>query len=537
MALTLARAVNNAPMRAICATAHFIRCTALVLGLGYVGAVEALSWFGGDRPTEQARQAVELLSDAASHGLQSQDYAADALRQAVMEAASAPAGDPAPIVRLDQALTIALQHYLTDIHSGRVDPRQIHHGFAAPRLGEFDAAALLRAALAAGRLSDAPREAAPRVPQYELLRSALARYRALADDPAWRRPLPLLPASDPGRAGKLEPGQPYAGLPLLAERLIALGDLGAPLGVAPTLYEGPLVDAVKAFQQRHGLADDGVIGAATLAQLQVSPIARARQIEFALERLRWTPLLQGPRMIVINIPEFVLRAYEVRDGRVSVQESMKVIVGKALDRRTPLFDADLHYIEFSPYWNVPPSIARAEVVPLLRRNPGAWAREGFEFVAADGRIDTELSEASLAAVLAGKLRIRQRPGPRNPLGDIKFVFPNHENIYLHHTPATRLFALERRDFSHGCIRVERPVALAQFVLHDMPQWTEERIREAMAKGESATLRLPESVRVLIAYGTALVKGGRIHFFDDIYGQDRLLDAALRQATQDRQRLN
>jgi L,D-transpeptidase YcbB len=229
----------------------------------------------------------------------------------------------------------------------------------------------------------------------------------------------------------------------------------------------------------------------------------------------------------------VLRAYEVRDGRIRVLLEMKIIVGKALATSTPLFDEDLRFIEFSPYWNVPPSIARAETVPQLRRDPRYFDREGFEFVAPDGRVDTTLSEAKLDAVSAGQLRIRQRPGPRNALGDIKFVFPNRDNIYLHHTPATQLFERDRRDFSHGCIRVEQPVALASFVLQGMPDWTEDRIRQAMGKGESAILRLAEPVPVLIAYGTTLIKQGRIYFFDDIYGQDRRLDVALRQRTRDR----
>ena len=226
---------------------------------------------------------------------------------------------------------------------------------------------------------------------------------------------------------------------------------------------------MKSFQQRHALDADGVIGAATLARLQVAPAARVRQIELMLERLRWTPLLQGPRMVVINIPEFVLRAYEVRDGRIRVQREMRVIVGKAYDTRTPLFDEDMRFIEFSPYWNVPPSIARNETVPRLRRDPAYFEQQGFEFVAGDGRVQTVLTPQALDAVLAGQLRIRQRPGERNALGDIKFVFPNSDNIYLHHTPATQLFERARRDFSHGCIRVEQPVELATFVLQGMPQ--------------------------------------------------------------------
>jgi murein L,D-transpeptidase YcbB/YkuD len=511
---------------------------ALWLGGGAALADDGLPWFEGARPGPQAGQAVELLAAAASHGLEPLDYDAAALREALARAAVDAPPDPAASQRLDQALTTAVQRYLTDLHRGRIDPRLIHHNFRQPRRGDFDAAATLRAALAARRLPEAAREAAPPLPLYERLREALAHYRAIAEHPAWQQPLPALPGSQRSTGGKVEPGQVYAGVALLAQRLIALGDLAASAAIASpaSRFEGALVDAVAAFQQRHGLITDGVIGKATLAQLQVSPAARVRQIELMLERLRWTPLMQGPRMVVINIPEFVLRAYEMVDGRIVVREQMKVIVGKALDTRTPLFDEDMRFIEFSPYWNVPPSIARGELVPRLRRDPGYFAREGFEFVNAGGDADARLSAASLDAVLAGQLRIRQRPGPQNALGDIKFVFPNHDSIYLHHTPSVRLFERERRDFSHGCIRVEHPVALAKFVLQGMPEWTEERIRQAMEQGRSTTLRLAEPVPVVIAYGTTLVIDGRIHFFDDLYGLDRRLDAALRQRTLERRPL-
>ncbi|MBP8265819.1 MAG: L,D-transpeptidase family protein, partial [Zoogloea sp.] len=253
-----------------------------------------------------------------------------------------------------------------------------------------------------------------------------------------------------------------------------------------------------------------------------------RQIGLNLERLRWTPLMKGPRMIVVNVPEFVLRAYELQGGVPAVKVRMKVIVGKALDTRTPIFAEEMRFIEFSPFWNVPPSIAQAEVVPRLKREPAWFGKQGFEFVAGDGRVLTNLSNDNLEAVLRGQLRIRQRPGPKNALGDIKFVFPNNDNIYLHHTPAPQLFARWRRDFSHGCIRVEGPVALARFVLQAQPDWDEARIREAMDKGKSATLRLREPLPVVIAYNTALQQAdGRVSFFPDIYGHDALLDEALR----------
>ena len=503
---------------------RWVRSTAIVLWLCCTSAMAGPGWFDGDRPALAARQAVALLGAAETHGLVLQDYSASALQQALAQAAQGAPLQAAEIARLEQALSTAMERYLSDLHQGRVEPQKIHHNFN-PQRQPFDAPAYLQAALAAGRLPEAASEAAPQLPLYAQLRAALARYREQAAHPAWDQSLPPLPGA--GRAAKLAPGQAYAGLARLAQRLAAMGDLAPELAV-PARYEGALVDALKAFQQRHGLEPDGVIGRATLAQLQVTPAQRVRQIELTLERLRWTPLTQGPRMIVINIPEFVLRAYDVQDGRIHVQQEMKVVVGKALDTRTPLFDEDMRFIEFSPYWNVPPSIARTEIVPRLRRDPAYLAREGMEFVSADGQVHAEVSPAQLDDVLAGRARIRQRPGPSNALGDIKFVFPNRDNIYLHHTPATELFGRARRDLSHGCIRVEQPVALARFVLRNQPDWTEARIRQAMRRGESSTLRLAEPIPVLIAYATALVRDGRIYFFEDIYGLDRQLDVALRQ---------
>ncbi|MHA7680285.1 L,D-transpeptidase family protein [Cupriavidus sp. PET2-C1] len=488
---------------------------------GLTQAAPAALWFSQGRPNAQAWQAAGILDGAAADGLEPRDYDADGLRRALGQAANGQPLAPEAAASLDERLTAAMQRYLADLHGGRVDPGTIHEKFAPAPDRQFDPSRHLRAAVAGQDLPEAVRQAAPSFPLYASLREALSRYRALAGHPAWQAPLSQLP----GR--KLVPGQAYAGLPVLAQRLIALGDLPAATPV-PDRYQGELVDGIKAFQVRHGLEADGAIGAGTFAQLNAPLAGRVRQIELTLERLRWTPLLEGPRMIVVNVPEFVLRAYEVRDGAIQVKAEMKVIVGKALDTRTPLFKEDMRFIEFSPYWNVPPSIARAETVPRLRRDPGYFERQGFEFVSGDGKVITTLSPASLDAVQRGRLRIRQRPGPMNALGDIKFVFPNNENIYLHHTPTPQLFARDRRDLSHGCIRVEAPVALAGFVLQDTPGWTEARIREAMEKGESSTLRLRQPLPVVLAYGTAIVKAdARVYFFPDIYGLDSVLDEALR----------
>jgi len=489
-------------------------------------ASERLAWFDGARPTASALQAVGILAASAGHGLEPQDYDADVLVRSLQRATQEPL-DAATIAYLEQRLTAAMERYLADVHGGRISAQQLPYGRTAPNRNPFDPAAYLQDALARGRLREAASEAAPRLWQYEQLRTELARYRALADDPAWNTPLPALPAGTRGSPPKLEPGQPYAGLVRLRERLIALGDL-APDGAPTVTYDGAVLDAVISFQRRHGLKADGMVGKATLAQLEVPPAARARQIVLSLDRLRWTPLLHGPRMIVINVPEFVLRAYEVQGDRILVRETMKIIVGKSMDTRTPLLGEQMRFIEFQPYWNVPPSIARGEVMPRLRRDPAYFDREGFEFVTAQGQVVESLTPGMLDAVTAGRARIRQRPGPRNALGDIKFVFPNRENIYLHHTPAVQLFERDRRDFSHGCIRIEQPVALAVFALQGLPDWTEARIRQAMTGTSPSTVRLADPIPVVIAYATAIVKDGRIHFFDDIYGHDRALDAALRQ---------
>lgn len=470
------------------------------------------AWLEAGRPTALAQQALALLADAPSHGLDPLDYDLPALRRRWQA--------PVPDAGAAAALQAALLRFLRHLHDGRRPPPN-----RVPR--PFDAASALQAAAALGDLSQAVRSAVPARPGYQRLREALARYRTLADHPAWHRPLPTAWGA-PGRA--LLPGQPGPGLALLAQRLVALGDL-ASADAQPNAgtYQGALVAAVQAFQRRHGLADDGVIGRATLAALPVPPAARVQQLVLALERLRWMPWPDAPRRIVVNLPEFTLRACVTHGGHTEVQARMKVIVGQALDTRTPLLHEELRRIDFKPHWNVPASIARRELVPRLRRDPAGWAHEGFEFVDAAGRADAVLTDAKLQAVLDGGLRIRQRPGPRNALGDIKFVLPNRQAIYLHHTPALQLFDRTRRDLSHGCIRVEQPVALAAFVLQGQPGWDEARIRAAMAAERPSSVTLVQPVPVLVVHATVRVEGDQVHFFDDLYGHDRDLARALRRS--------
>ena len=501
------------------------RGAALCLGIllicdgGSAAAAEA-TWFSFAGPTPAAHQAADLLTQAPSEGLDPRDYDIDWLREAV--SGSSPAADPESSSLASRRLDRTMQRYLRDLHTGRIDPQQLGIRYDLAPRSDFDADALLRAALADDRLAQAVRSAAPDWPQYDALRQALARYRQLADDPAWQKDLPAVPG------GRLSPGQPYAGLALLQQRLLLLGDLAPTASRLPEHYQGTLVDAVKSFQTRHGIPADGVVGRDSFAQLNIGPAARVRQIELAMERLRWTPVPLARRAIVVNIPEFLLHGYEMHAGRSEAKLAMKIIVGTARKTPTPLFDAEMRFIEFSPYWNVPPSIARSETLPRLRRDPGYFERQGFELVGSDGRVVGSLSEAGIEAVQAGQMRIRQRPGAGNALGGIKFVFPNKDNIYLHHTPTPQLFKRPRRDYSHGCIRVEEPLQLAKFVLADAPEWTEARIEEAMRRGRSATLRLDEPLPVIIAYRTTIVRDGRVHFLPDIYGLDARLEEALQQ---------
>ncbi len=484
-------------------------------------AQNTLLWFSQGRPTIQALQAVDLLSKAASDGLEPQDYNAQPLRNALDRAWKGPEISASATERLDTALTDSMQHYLNDLHRGRITPSQTrtHFQFFVP--APFDAAMYLSTALAENRLPEAVRQASPNNAIYASLHQALARYRQISLLPTWKDQLPPLPAKT------LLTGQPYAGADMLGHRLMALGDLPAGT-VIPERYEGVLVEGVRSFQQRHGLLVDGVIGSATLTQLEVRPAQRIRQIELSLERMRWTPLFQTPRMIVVNIPEFMLRAYEVKNNKADVLLQMKVIVGRSKLTQTPIMDGEIQNIEFSPYWNVPRSIVISETLPRLRRDPAYFQRQGFEFVTHDGSVLRTASQANIEALQHGELRIRQRPGPNNALGDIKFIFPNNQSIYLHHTPAVGLFNRDRRDFSHGCVRVEDPTGLAQFVLHQEPEWTRTRIQQAMTLGKSRTIRVLPPVPVLITYSTVVVKDDKVYFYPDIYGQDSMLDKALQQ---------
>jgi murein L,D-transpeptidase YcbB/YkuD len=363
---------------------------------------------------------------------------------------------------------------------------------------------------------------APQLGQYRKLQRILHRYRQLAAD-TLLGPIPL--------KGAIRPGQAFAGLQALAHRLVAVGDLR--LEDFPhdsdSLYEGALVGAVRRFQQRHGLDRDGVLGRATIAAINTPFSHRVREIELALERLRWLPPIGRQPFIVVNIPQFELVAFDSSSETAPPAVNMRVIVGKALRTRTPVMLEQMRYIEFRPYWNVPRSILVNEILPAVRRNPKYLQLNDMEMVGPQDRpAGDRVGGDEVGALLRGTLRVRQRPGPENSLGLIKFVFPNASNVYLHGTPHMQLFERTRRDFSHGCIRLEHPEALAVWLLRDQPGWNLEQVQSAMNAERSSRLLLSHPVPVVIFYTTAVVRSdGSAWFYADIYGHDRELDEALR----------
>jgi murein L,D-transpeptidase YcbB/YkuD len=358
---------------------------------------------------------------------------------------------------------------------------------------------------------------------YKRTQRALEQYLALVrQDDGQQLPVPPKP---------VEAGGPYEGIPRLGRLLRILGDFppNASVPEDTTVYSGPLVEAVKHFQERHGLISDGRLGQETLKQLNKPLSFRVEQLRLTLERWRWVPYELPQPPIVVNIPEFRLRAYN-SDGKTGF--TTNVIVGKAFRTQTPVFEEDMKFVVFRPYWNVPPSIRRSEIVPAINKNRSYVANKGYEVTSPDGTVVTSgvITDDVLRQLSAGKLLVRQKPGPSNALGLVKLMFPNEYNVYLHSTPAQALFSRSRRDFSHGCIRVEQAAELAAWVLRDKPEWSLERVRAAMQSGkDNVQINLSKPVPVLILYGTAVVdEENQVHFFDDIYGHDSALEKVLAQ---------
>jgi murein L,D-transpeptidase YcbB/YkuD len=480
-------------------------------------------WFTAEGPRPALDAALRELRTAAERGLDPEDYGIEGLERKLGEARSGVRRDEA-IADADRELTTTFIRFLADLRFGRT--RQGLPGFR-PRAdaGASGPVAGLREAAEANRIEAFVSRAEPAFPQYARLKQLLAEYRALAAQP-WPA---LAPLATP--RSKVEVGNAYAGVAALRAQLQRLGDLAAnDASPAGDTYSVELAEAVRRFQARHGLLADGVLGKDTIAALNVPMAARVTQIILSLERLRGLPDLPPGPLIAINIPSFQLAAFDDARRAERATLRMPVVVGQALRHETPVFIGEMRHLEFSPYWNVPRSILVNELLPRLAGDPSYIAREGMEIVSTrgGGAAFAAGDEAGMAALRSGEARLRQRPGPKNALGGVKFVLPNTMDIYLHATPARQLFERTRRDFSHGCIRVRDPVALTQFVLQGRPEWTASAIEAAMASGVNQTVPLAAPIPVVIFYTTAIVDGeGRAHFLPDIYGHDRELLRAMR----------
>jgi murein L,D-transpeptidase YcbB/YkuD len=475
-------------------------------------------WVAEGQPTPQAQAMITQFKQATQKGLNPEDYDAsrwDGRVAKLKPATSAPADSD--LAHFDLAMTVCAMRFISDLHIGRVNPQHFKFDLVGPK--HYDLPTLLRNQFV--NASDINAEVAkvePPYDGYERAKVALAAYLVLAaqgDGPA-------LPAP----AKSVRPGGSYPAVSQLATRLRQLGDLSSSASVDATSYDGAVVDGVKHFQERHGLEPDGVLGAGTVVELNTPLSERTQELEDSLERYRWIPHKFPQPPIVVNIPEFRLRTMRKQPGYFL---SMRVIVGKSYRHHTPVFADMMRYLIFRPYWNVPPSIARAELIPKVRRDPNYLATHNFGVYTNAGTLvtDGQVSGDVMRGLNSGAYNIRQKPGPKNALGLVKFIFPNDYNVYLHSTPAQELFKKARRDFSHGCIRVEDPVALAAWVLRDKPEWTVDKIRATMNGDQTVQVNLDKPIPVLILYETAVVEpDGEVHFFDDIYGYDADLQKAL-----------
>lgn len=465
------------------------------------------AWLDGRQPRPQMDDLIRTLQHVDRDGLDPELYDASTLAARREEAGrgllTAKGFDPDMTASLDVRLTYLYLQYASDITSGvgnlsHIDP---HWQIRASRA---DTVALLESAVDQNRVAQSLEELLPHDAQYLALRDALAKYRDIAQKGGW----PAVPGPV-----RIKPGQHNTAMPLIAHRLAVTGDYTGRVDEHATTYDADLVEAVNRFQRRHGLQPDGVINAAVIAEMNVPVGRRIDQIELNLERFRWLPRNLGDRYILVNIPEYRLEVWD--HGQVPL--AMKVVVGKK-DTPTPIFNDDMTYVAFAPYWNVPADIAEKETLPSVMRDPSFLARTNMEVLDKSGH---PVDPATIDLSNPDAYRFRQRPGASNSLGTVKFMFPNQYNVYLHDTPVDSLFARATRSFSHGCVRIEQPLALAEYVLRDQPQWTRERIEAAMHGSDETTVKLTSPLPVYLGYWTARVTAdGIVQFRNDIYGIDQ-----------------
>jgi L,D-transpeptidase YcbB len=480
----------------------------------------SLLWVQNGRVRAQGLAVIKLLQDANAKGLDPEDYDGSRWQVRLLKLDQHPSEQD--LVSFDTALTVSAMRYIRAIHCGRVNPKefkfQLDMGGKQLPLAEFIQTQVVNSGDPVAEIE----KLEPPFLGYKKLLALLPVYEGYAKQQGNGPKLPAITKT-------LRPGQPYAGLVSLGRFLQGIGDIPAEVQLDPnaTIYQGALVDGLKHYQNRHGENPTGNLDARTINELNTPPAARIRQIKLTLERWRWVPHSFSQPPVVVNLPEYRVRAMNP-DGTVAFYKN--VIIGKAYGHKSPVFEKEIQYVVFRPYWDVTPSIQRNEIVPHIQKDPNYIAKHNFEVVTPKGEVvtDNQVSPEVLEGIRSVHLMVRQKPGDTNSLGLVKIIFPNPENVYLHGTDAPELFTQDVRDFSHGCIRVQNPADLVAWVLRNNPGWDLERVKATM-NGEKNNLQVNLATRipVLIVYGTATVnEENQIRFFDDIYGYDAELEKAL-----------
>ena len=481
-----------------------------------------IAWTRDGKPTDEAKAFTDAFRDAAKKGLNPEDY--DASRWAGRVDALRTKGDDA-IAEYDVAMTVAVMRYISDLRIGRINPQHFNFDIDAQEkkydLPEFVSDNAVDA-------EDVPKLVASVEPdntQYRATEEALGRYLELAKQQGTPEPLPTV-------AKPVSAGGSYPAIQGLTARLALEGDLAADASgaAAGSTYTPALAAGVKSYQERHGITPDGKLTAQTIASMNVPLSQRVLQLQCSLERWRWLPNEYVNSRLMVNLPEFLLRGYEDTTPGHKLDFTMKVVVGKMVgEHETPVFAHMMKYLIFRPYWNVPVDIAKKELVPHIETNHGYLAAKNFEVTNAKGEVQTDYTAHQ---VEQGGVMVREKPGPKNSLGLVKFMFPNQYDIYLHSTPATELFNRTRRDFSHGCVRVQKPDELAAWVLQGTSdkdgEFDLDRVRKEMNEGkDNHQVNLKTPIPIVIFYLTAIVgEDGRVDFFDDIYKYDEQMQEVL-----------
>jgi murein L,D-transpeptidase YcbB/YkuD len=502
---------------------------------------DELAWTRGGTPTMATAELLELFKDAATKGLNPEDYDtsrwAGRLKKLDTIQKSKDDSDAAQdtVAQFDVAVTICAMRYLEDLHAGRVNPESLNFDIDVPaKRAAFDVATLLNDDVVDATNVPAVAETVePQNPLYKATEQALPNYQVLAMEQS-AAPVESLPAL-PSGTKPVGLGGSYNAIPQLWARLQFEGDAPAAdssdAAKIPDSYNAAVAAAVKHYQERHGLEDDGKLGQATIDSLNVPMAERVQQLDDSLERWRWLPDNYAQPRVLVNLPEFMLRAYEP-DHTPAFK--MKVVDGEAKGNHdTPMFVRLMRYVVFRPYWNLPPSIVKKEIMPHIAKSGLEYLEKNdYEVYKNDGTVVTSYTANDLAHA---RYSVRQRPGPKNSLGLVKFLFPNEYDVYMHSTPELMLFGLSRRDKSHGCVRLQHADQMALWVLHGDQSdpdaengWDADKIDVAMTGDmNNKTVGLKTPLPVVITYLTANAdEDGTTHFFNDIYGYDKQLEAAL-----------